>query len=38
MFKFKFTEANFRDLVKATSVAGTAIFLFIKLYKDVKGG
>lgn len=38
MFRFKFTEANFQDLVKAISVAGTAIFLFIKLYNDVTGG
>lgn len=38
MFKFKFTEANFQDLMKAITIAGTAIFLFVKLYNDVTGG
>lgn len=38
MFNFKFSEENFQDLVKAISVAGTAIFLFVRLYDDVTGG
>lgn len=37
MFSNQFSEANFQDLLKAISAAGSAIFLFIKFFNDIIG-